>query len=72
MNVEMKVVINGRPCSKVFQKNDIIVYSVDNCDSSEEILYFAKGEKVLFMQTINADCGQNTGFISGIDYEGFN
>ena len=72
MKIEMKVVIENRPCTKVFQKNDITVYSVDTEVTDEDVLYFAKGDKVLFKQTITADCGQNVGYISGIDYEGFN
>ncbi len=72
MKIETKIVINGKPCTQVFSKGAFKVFSVDSSMSDMETLYFVNGETVLFEQVIKADCGQNTGFISGIDYKGFN
>ena len=72
MKIETKVVINGKPCTQAFSKGAFKVFSVDSEVTDMETLYFVNGETVLFEQVITADCGQNTGFIAGIDYKGFN
>jgi hypothetical protein len=72
IKVITKAVIDGKPCSKVFQKGDLSVYQVDinDCSEGRRLLYFAKGENVLFKQDISAGCGQNVGYISGILFQG--
>jgi hypothetical protein len=72
MKIETKVVISGKPCTQVFSKGEFKVFSVDLDDSAYEHIYFVKGDTVLFEQLITADCGQNVGYISSIDYKGFN
>jgi hypothetical protein len=72
MKIEMKVVINGKPCTQVFSKGQFKVFSVDSEMSDEDTIYFVNNDTVLFEQVITADCGQNVGFISGITYKGFN
>lgn len=68
MKIEKRIVIEGKPCSEVFKYGDIIVYEVDTDDRDSSLLYFARGDTVLFSQTINADCSQNTGFISELSF----
>ncbi len=72
MKIETKVVIGGKPCTKIFNKGAISVFSVDSDESDTDVLYFVNGETVLFEQKITADCGQDTGYISGIEFRGFN
>jgi len=72
MKIETKTVIDGKPCTKVFSKGQISVFSVDCDETDTETVYFVNGETVLFRQVITADCGQNTGYISSVDYKGFN
>jgi hypothetical protein len=72
MEIVTKVVIDGCVVSEVFRKNDIIVYELDSNDDANTMLYFVKGSKVIFTQEISADCGQNTGYISGVSFNGVN
>ena len=72
MKIEKKVVIDGKPCTQIFQKGDNFVFQTDNDEIRFVTLFFVKGETVLFKQEISADCGQNEGYISSIDFEGVN
>jgi hypothetical protein len=72
MKIETKVVIDGKPCTCVFSKGTFKVFCVDSLEQDIETLYFVNNETVIFEQVIRADCGQNTGYISSIDYRGFN
>jgi hypothetical protein len=51
--------------------NKVRVTNIENM-GYEFIIYFVNNETVIFEQVIRADCGQNTGYISSIDYRGFN
>ena len=74
MKIETKVVIDGKPCTQVFSKGSFKVFCVDSLEAKTdiEILYFVNNETVIFEQVIMSDCGQNMGYISSIDYRGFN
>lgn len=68
MKIEKRIVIDGKPCLEIFKYDNIIVYEVDTDLRDSTLLYFARGDIVLFSQTINADCSQNTGFISELSF----
>lgn len=68
MKVETKFTIGGNVVEECFKCNDLTVYSYE-IDMTCHILYFVKNGNVLFKQTIQADCGQNTGYIDSIDFE---
>ena len=70
MIIDRVVTIDGNIVEKEFQKGDICVYKKKSDDDSESFLYFVCNDKVLFTQRIVADCGQNYGFISSINFEG--
>ncbi len=72
MKLEKAFTINGKVVVKEFQKGDISIYS--DGDSYEMTLYFVnnKTEEVMFKQTIAADMGQGTGYISDMTFEGVN
>lgn len=72
MEIETKVVIGGHVVTEIFGKNDIIIYEKVSELSDQTILFFVKGNKVLFTQEITADCSQNHGYISGITFKGVN
>lgn len=73
MKVESAFTINGVVVNKAFQKGKIAVYE-DNQDCTDVTCYFVDNEKgtVLFKQTISADMGQGTGFVSSVNYLGIN
>lgn len=70
MKLEKAFTIDGNVVVKEFQKDDISIYS--DGDSCEMTLYFVnnKTEEVMFKQTIAADMGQGTGYISDMTFEG--
>lgn len=72
MKIEKVISIEGNIVSLVFRGKNISVYHYDEDDSSM-VVYFVsnQNEDVLFKQKISADCNQNVGFISDINYEGF-
>ncbi len=72
MKLEKAFTIDGKVVVKEFQKGDISIYS--DGDSCEMTLYFVnnKTEEVMFKQTIAADMGQGTGYISDMTFEGVN
>ena len=73
MKVEKVLTIDGNIVQKEFQKGSISVYSYrsDRCDI-EITLYFVntQTEEVMFKQELSADCSQNTGFISRMNFTG--
>lgn len=72
MKLEKAFTIGGKVVVKEFQKDDISIYS--DGDSYEMTLYFVnnKTDEVMFKQTIAADMGQGTGYISDMTFEGIN
>lgn len=72
MKLEKAFTIDGNVVVKFFQKGDISVYS--SGDSIEMIIYFVnnKTDEIMFKQTIAADMGQGTGYISEMNFEGVN
>ncbi len=72
MKLEKAFTINGKVVVKEFQKGDISIYS--DGDPYEMTLYFVnnKTDEVMFKQTIAADMGQGTGYISDMTFEGVN
>ncbi len=73
MKVEKAFTIDGVVVKEIFNKGDITVYE-DDRDCCEVICYFVnnKTSAVLFKQTISADMGQGTGYISGNNFLGVN
>lgn len=71
MKVEKSFSIDGKIVEKEFQKGDISAYFYFE-DDSEMTIFFVnnKTELVLFKQTITADCNQNFGVISSVNFEG--
>lgn len=69
MKVENSYSIDGNIVEKVFSNKSISVYRFDR-DDAEAVLYFCNNQNgdVIFVQKIQADCGQNTAFISSIDF----
>lgn len=68
MKIQNTVVIDGNIVDKVFQNKDLTIYECKP-DIDHMILYFVKNEYVLFKQEIFADCGQNQGFISDVNFK---
>lgn len=69
MKIQNVITIDGKIVDKVFQKGDISVYEYDSY-YDEKIIFFVKNEIVIFKQTIKADCSQNQGIISSVNFEG--
>lgn len=73
MKVEKVLTIDGSIVEKEFQKGVITVYSSRDTDGDIEIiLYFVntQTDEVMFKQELAADCSQNTGFISRMNFTG--
>lgn len=71
MILEKVLMIDGNVVKLEFESASVIVYRSTNYDDDTQIvLYFVdkKSEKVLFKQDIRADCSQNTGYISDLDF----
>lgn len=73
MKLEKAFTIDGKVVVKEFQKDDISIYSRGDSDI-EIVLYFVdnKTDEIMFKQTIAADMGQGTGYISDMTFEGVN
>lgn len=72
MKVEKVLSIEGNLVAEVFQNKNITVYEFHSTHEESYTLYFVnKGnDEVMFKQHIVADCGQNVGFVSSIDFVG--
>ena len=72
MKIEKAFTIDGEVVIKEFQKGNISVYSKG--DSIEMIIYFVNSNtgEIMFKQSIAADMGQGTGYISEMTFQGVN
>ena len=73
MKVEKVLSIEGNLVVEVFQNKNIIVYEFHSTHEESYTLYFVNksNDEVMFKQHIEADCCQNFGHISNIDFVGF-
>ncbi len=72
MSLELvkEFMIGGNVVERETSFSGIDVYRVkSNCDD-EAIIYFVKGDKVVQSLKVEADCGQNMGYISGLEFKG--
>jgi hypothetical protein len=72
MKVEKVLAIEGNRVSEVYQNKNIIVYQTSEGYDYSATLYFVNksNDEVMFKQRIDADCGQNVGYISSINFTG--
>ena len=72
MKVEKVLSIEGNLVVEVFQNKNIIVYEFHSTHEESYTLYFVNksNDEVMFKQHIEADCCQNFGHISNIDFTG--
>lgn len=72
MKVEKVLSIEGNLVVEVFQNKNITVYEFHSPHEESYTLYFVNksNDEVMFKQHIEADCGQNFGYISNIDFTG--
>lgn len=71
MKIQNVVTIDGNIVDKIFQKGDLSMYQHE-ISYNHSVIYFVKNDTVIFKQIIRADCNQNEGLISEIDFEGVN
>lgn len=69
MKVESKYMIEGKVVEKIYSfcGFDVYQHKVNNQDG-EVILFFTKEEYVMSQLLIEADCGQNCGYISNLEF----
>ena len=72
MKVEKVLSIEGNLVVEVFQNKNITVYEFHSTHEESYTLYFVNksNDEVMFKQHIEADCGQNFGYVSNIDFTG--
>lgn len=72
MKVEKVLAIEGNHVSEVYQNRNIIVYQTSEGHDYSATLYFVNksNDEVMFKQHIDADCGQNVGYISSVNFTG--
>ena len=72
MKVEKVLSIEGNLVVEVFQNRNIAVYEFHSTHEGSYTLYFVNksNDEVMFKQHIEADCSQNFGFVSNIDFVG--
>ena len=72
MKVEKVLSIEGNLVVEVFQNKNITVYEFHSTHEESYTLYFVNksNDEVMFKQHIEADCCQNFGHISSIDFVG--
>ena len=72
MKVEKVLSIEGNLVVEVFQNKNITVYEFQSTHGESYTLYFVNksNDEVMFKQHIEADCSQNFGYISNIDFVG--
>lgn len=70
MKVEKVLAIEGKYVYEVFRNGNIIVYQTSEEHEYSATLYFVNksNDEVMFKQHTEADCGQNVGYISNIDF----
>lgn len=72
MQVEKVLAIEGNHVSEVYQNRNIIIYQTSEEHEYSATLYFVNKSKdeVMFKQHVEADCGQNIGYISSVKFTG--
>jgi len=69
MIVEKTLSIGGVNVKLHSQVAGFNIYEPCGEDVDEQTLYFVKGQEVLFIQEITADCGQNQGYVKSVEFK---
>ena len=75
MKVEKSFTINGEIVQEVFKKGTATVYQTEEKhDDSGVTMYFVNSQSnvIQFKLFVDADCNQNFGFVSKIDFTDIN
>lgn len=67
-NLRSEFVIDGKVVVLEAEFNGIRVFIESESDDTQNKLYFVKGEKVIQVLRVSADCGQNVGYIDSIEF----
>lgn len=71
MKVEKSFTIGGEIVQEVFKKGSTTVYQAEEKhDDSSVTLYFVNSQnnEIQFKLCVDADCNQNFGFVSAVDF----
>lgn len=68
VQVKTSITIDGDIVELISKQGDISIYESSHSSIESKFYYFTKNNKVLFTQLIEADCGQNQGFVSNVEF----
>jgi len=68
MKVTKEIIIDGQVVKELYKMDDFTVYEHNDPQCSSVTLYFAKKDEVVHKLYIDADCCQNSGFVTDINF----
>ena len=72
MELQREYLVDSDVVTFVTDIGDIKVYSTENADSEDVTFYFVKKNKVLKQLYVEADCAQNSGYLSSARFSEVN